>query len=161
MKFVPRPLKETADISSGRSGFRSWAKAVLSVCVAFICLYLVLGFVSDFRRQGLLIARFEGCPLTVRFPADGPIDDDTLLEVGWHPAWHVTHRYRLGRSEPAADGSRSLPMRQSCGAVWLRFHDTGLACEGADPEGRLVIESTRATPEVECRVRRTTHTARR
>ena len=56
----------------------------------------------------------------------------------------------------------TLALRQTpCGAVWLRFEDGRRVCEGADAEGRLVVASTRATPEVECRVRRVTTTARR
>jgi hypothetical protein len=123
---------------------------------------LELGFAADWQRGGLLLARFRGCPLTVRFPAGSPVKGSTVVELGWHPAWHVTHRYALGGARREADGSLTLPLRQTpCGAVWLRFQDGGRVCEGADAEGRLLVASTTATPEVECRVQRVTATARR
>ena len=47
-----------------------------------------------------------------------------------------------------------LPLRQSCGAVWLRFEDPALRCEGAGSERRFVIPEVRVAPKVECRVQR-------
>jgi len=111
-----------------------------------------LGFVADFRRGGLLLARFRGCPLTVTFPGNALPPDDTRIELGWLPAWHVTHRYRVER-RPV------VPLENPpCGGAWLRLAsasapEAGLRCEGADEQGRLLIPSTRATPVVECRLR--------
>jgi hypothetical protein len=116
--------------------------------------YLVaLGFEPDWRRGGLAILRFAGCPLAIRFPPGSGLDDDAVLELGWFPAWGVTHRYTLASAHRGSDGSLTLPVRQSCGTVWIRFQDAAGVCEGADPEGRLLIPWNRATPEVECRVR--------
>ena len=112
-----------------------------------------LGFEPDWRENGLLIARFRGCPLTVHFPDASSLPDDMVLEVGWYPALGVTHRYSLARAPLAPDGSRTLPLRQSCGGLWLRLAHPSLACEGADGEGRLVVTSTRQQPEIHCRVR--------
>jgi hypothetical protein len=113
---------------------------------------LELGFRPDFRRGGLALARFAGCPLEVRLESDAEFPDGTALEVGWLPAWHVTHRYALARAEPLADGSRRLRLRQSCGGVWLGFAGGKLRCRGADAAGRLLVVSTRAAPAVTCRV---------
>jgi hypothetical protein len=111
-----------------------------------------LGFRPDFRRGGLALARFAGCPLEVRIASDAPLPDGGVLEVGWLPAWHVTHRYALARAQPAGDGTRVLKLRQSCGGVWLGFAGGELRCRGADAAGRLSVASTRAEPVVTCRV---------
>ena len=115
---------------------------------------LRLGFHADWRRGGLLIARFEGCPLELRFPPGSGLKGHHVVEIGWLPAWHVTHRYAIGGARREPDGWTSLPVRETpCGGVWMRFQDGQRACEGADAQGRLRIDSTEATPVVECRVR--------
>jgi len=129
-------------------------------------LLIDLGYEPEFHRGGLLIARFRGCPFTVTFPAAAPPPTGTVVEVGWLPAWHVTHRYSVDKLPPDASGRRVMPLATPpCGGVWFRLADAGgtsaLECEGADAEGRVLVASTRETPEVECRVRpRAPHTAR-
>lgn len=121
-----------------------------------------LGFEPEFRRGGLLIARFRGCPLTLRFPADAPPPSEVTVELGWLPAWHVTHRYRLDPTAPRFrddSGDLAFPLaKPPCGGAWLRLSASGpdapaLHCEGSDAKGRLLVPSTRATPVVECRLR--------
>jgi len=115
--------------------------------------YLIaLGFEPDWRRAGLAILRFAGCPLVIRFPPGSSLEDDAVLELGWFPASGVTHRYTIGSAQREPDGSLTLPVRQSCGSMWIRFQDAAAVCEGADAEGRLLIPWNRATPEVECRI---------
>jgi hypothetical protein len=117
-----------------------------------------LGFVAEVHRGGLLIARFRGCPLTVTFPHDALPPTDARIELGWLPAWHVTHRYRIDRRFQDASGDLALPLENPpCGGAWLRLASDSapagsLRCEGADAEGRLLIPSTVATPVVECRL---------
>jgi hypothetical protein len=117
-----------------------------------------LGYEPQFRRGGLLLARFRGCPLTLHFPATAPPPAGAVVELGWLPVWHVTHRYAVDKLPPDASGRRAMPLATPpCGGVWLRLVDAAGAgsfeCEGADAEGRLHVASIRATPEVECRVR--------
>ena len=109
-----------------------------------------LGYETLWRRGGLGLARFRGCPRSVRFPADAPLAPDDRLEVGWYPALETTHTYGLGAVAVEPDGARVLRMRQSCGALWVRLADAGRACAGADAEGRLLLPPG---PEasVECR----------
>ncbi|MDH5307039.1 MAG: hypothetical protein OEW02_07640 [Myxococcales bacterium] len=111
-----------------------------------------LGFHLDWRRDGLAIARFEGCPLAVHIRPQAALGAARTLELGWFPALGTTHRYPLSRGQHAPDGTFVLAVRQSCGAVWIRFDAPGLACEGADAEGRFVIRQVRSTPQVECRI---------
>lgn len=113
-----------------------------------------LGFEPDWRRGGLALARFEGCPLRIRFTSGAALGDAEVLEAGWYPARGVTHRYDLSRAQRTSDGARVLRVRQSCGGVWLGFESDEIACRGADSEGRFVVHEVRATPEVECRVER-------
>ena len=111
-----------------------------------------LGFRPDFQQGGLALARFAGCPLEVRLEASAPLPASAVVEVGWLPAWHVTHRYALAKALPQPDGSRVLNLRQSCGGVWLGFEGGELRCQGADTAGRVSVPSTRAEPAVTCRV---------
>lgn len=116
---------------------------------------LSLGFAPEFRAGGLVLARFEGCPVTVTFPPGSDVRGRTVVEMGWLPAWHATRRYAVGGGRHEPDGTVRLPLRETpCGALWIRLDDEGRACEGADAEGRLVVASSRATPVVECRVPR-------
>jgi hypothetical protein len=116
---------------------------------------LSLGFAAEFRRGGLAVARFEGCPLTVAFPPGSNVRGRTVVEMGWYPAWHATRRYAVGGGRRGGDGAIRLPLRETpCGALWLRLDDGGRACEGADAQGRLLVASPRETPVVECFVPR-------
>jgi hypothetical protein len=116
---------------------------------------LSLGFTADFRRGGLAVARFEGCPVTLTFPPGGAARGRTVVEIGWSPAWHATRRYAVGGGRTDADGTVRLALRETpCGAMWLRLDDDGRVCEGSDAQGRLLVASTRETPVVACRARR-------
>ena len=120
-----------------------------------------LGFVPEFRSGGLALARFAGCPVTLRFPPGSDVRGRTVVEMGWLPAWHATRRYAVGGAHRDPDGTIRMPMRETpCGGLWLRLDDDGRRCEGADAEGRLVVASSRATPVVECRVPRVARGAR-
>ncbi len=118
-----------------------------------------LGFVADYRRGGLLIARYGGCPLTLRFPADASPPAPVGVELGWLPAWHVTHRYHLDPGDARfrdASGDLRFPLEKPpCGGAWLRLvggGDGDLRCEGSDAEGRLLVPAPRSTPVIDCRV---------
>jgi hypothetical protein len=111
-----------------------------------------LGFRSDWRQGGAAIAHFEGCPFTLEFPPGSEVPTDAIIEIGWLPAWHTTHRYSAAKALPTADGGRALPLRQTCQGLWVRFDPPTRACEGADAEGRLLVPSTGATPRVTCRL---------
>jgi hypothetical protein len=161
----PRFTLELADPERG--GDPAFREAVASHAAAFgtryrdVILYgspadvdhlVWLGYTPEWRRGGLAIARFDGCPLEVRFPATPEREAARVLELGWYPALGTTHTYDVSRATALDDGSRALPVRQSCGAVWLAFEDRALRCAGADAGGRLRVPSVREQPEVVCRV---------
>jgi hypothetical protein len=116
-------------------------------------LLLDLGYEPVWRREGLLLARFVGCPLDIRIEPAAALAADSVLELGWFPAGMPTHRFTLARARREGDALQ-LPVRQSCAGVWLRFADRELACQGADADGRLLVASTRERAAVACRVTR-------
>jgi hypothetical protein len=163
----PRHALELADPS--RAGDPAFREAVASHLAAFgtryrdVILYgrpadvdhlVWLGYTPEWRSGGLAIARFEGCPLALRFPETPDRDAADVLELGWYPALDTAHSYRLSRAKSLPDGARVLPLRESCGPVWIGFEDRALRCAGARADGRLVVRSVREEPELECRVER-------
>ena len=48
MKFVPRELKKTADVSRGQSTNWKFIRNALSVVFCFLCVYFLLGFCAEF-----------------------------------------------------------------------------------------------------------------
>jgi len=81
--------------------------------------FLARGFVADWRRGQLMIARFVGCPARMVVPPR-EADRDIVLEYGWHPAegrvWHVRIPQEATRGAPT-----TVPLAQSpCGPIWLR-----------------------------------------
>jgi hypothetical protein len=125
-------------------------------------LLLHRGYVPLWRKGGLLIAAFEGCPLTVALPPAPALRREGVVELGWYPLEEAALRVRVGGGTRNAAGGIELPIDGApCGAVWIRLtsraHRSGAGgpppgvCDGADAEGRLVVPSTRETPVVECR----------
>jgi hypothetical protein len=113
------------------------------------------GYVPDWRRGGLLLARFEGCPLSLSLPAEPALDPGAAVEIGWYPLDETARRVGLSERRPEPGDRISVPIpRAPCGAVWLRVRADAsgrrLACRGADDAGRLVVRSTRKTPVVRC-----------
>jgi hypothetical protein len=112
-----------------------------------------LGFSEDWRRGGLSIARFRGCPVTVHVSPEIARSGARDLETGWMPVGHPHARYALARGDAAPDGSLALPLRETCAGLWLRVADAAATCDGSDGEGRLLVASAHAAPEVVCRRR--------
>jgi len=118
------------------------------------------GYVPEWRQGGLMIARFEGCPLALTLPASVARDGAVVVEMGWYPLWDGVRRYRVSTAAEVRDPIVVPLDHAPCGAVWVRVSvDTGAGreppsdvrfCEGSDSEGRLVVPSTRATPVVRC-----------
>jgi hypothetical protein len=135
-------------------------------------LLLERGYVADWRRDGLMLAHFEGCPVRLAIETgsagaqDARVPDAYLVELGWYPLLEVARRYQVRRrSEGEAESGAAqhplqLPLHGSpCGPVWIRVSavadrrgapEQEWGCRGADAEGRLVVRDTRATPELRC-----------
>jgi hypothetical protein len=121
------------------------------------------GFAVDYRNGGLLLAHFEGCPLSLELISEDDSKDgmgnllaNARIEMGWFPLLEVSRRYS---HSPGA--TTRIPLNGApCGPVWLRVTgapdaqaERGVAprtCRGADHQGRLILEDTRKTPIVRC-----------
>ncbi|MBE0544842.1 MAG: M48 family metallopeptidase [Verrucomicrobia bacterium] len=53
MKYIPKPLVETADISRGKTTLKSFLKSALSVVLVLAVLYFVLGLLGEFLARTL------------------------------------------------------------------------------------------------------------
>jgi hypothetical protein len=133
-------------------------------------LLLDRGYVADWRRDGLMLAHFEGCPVQLAIETENAGTGETVLpealvvELGWYPLLESARRYELRLGSPAHEGSARetlrLPLRGApCGSVWLRVGaaasrpgvpEQEWRCRGSDAEGRLIVRDTRSTPELRC-----------
>ena len=71
MKFVPKELKETADISRGQITRRKFARNVAGVLLAFVCLYFFLGFAAELIASHIS-EKWETRLFQNRFSSDQP-----------------------------------------------------------------------------------------
>ncbi|MBI4699753.1 MAG: hypothetical protein HY744_01075 [Deltaproteobacteria bacterium] len=108
------------------------------------------GYVADFRRGGLLVARFQGCPakLVVRgaAPARGPL----VAEYGWYP---VLEPFWSGPVDVRPDQPTQIELPHApCGDVWVRVAPSSGAgsCLDADSDGLLHARVGRATGIIVC-----------
>jgi hypothetical protein len=78
------------------------------------------GFVIDFERGGLAIARFRACPAELEI-APGPRGHSaTILQFGWTPATEPTFSSTLP-AQPESHEARRWPVPECpCGEVWFR-----------------------------------------
>jgi hypothetical protein len=77
------------------------------------------GYVVDFERNDVAIARFAGCPASLELHAPPGGFPPTLVTAGWFPAANTVFSVVLGPSEDSAVRSVRLP-NSPCGAVWIR-----------------------------------------
>jgi hypothetical protein len=118
---------------------------------------LARGFVEDWRRGGVLISHFVGCPSRVRLLSAGPLAHPTRLSFGWFPSMQAQWSLPLGAHTTMIE----LP-GAPCGTVWVRaFVDQDesgelsagdLVCDHAAPDGIVLMPLTQGTPVVDCRL---------
>jgi hypothetical protein len=116
---------------------------------------LARGFVEDWRRGGVLISHFVGCPSRVRLQSAGPLAHTTRLSFGWFPSMQAQWALPDGAHTTTVD----LP-GAPCGTVWVRaFVDQDesgelsagdLVCEHAAPNGIVLMRLSQAAPTVDC-----------
>jgi hypothetical protein len=117
------------------------------------------GFVPDFARGGLMIARFAGCPTRLRLlpPPEGL--PPTLVLSGWWPDSRPTFSTTLA-PRPSNEGVELPLAGNPCGAIWVRVlfdvnHDGQMSpgdriCQGADGNAVLRLQVARDTDVVTC-----------
>jgi hypothetical protein len=113
------------------------------------------GFVIDFKRGELLLARFRGCPFTVTVapPPEGPTP--TLVTFGWLPSHRATFTTVLLPDTNPEPRRVTIP-RSPCGEVWVRvLYDVdrdgkqsapNRTCSGADANA-VLVHRVRPFPE--------------
>ena len=109
------------------------------------------GCVADFRRGGLFMGHFVGCPVRVDVGTPEVPDVVVSLEYGFDPARPAQLRVVLGAEKPG-EPLRFTPSIALCGPAWLRVAllppgrpaapaSGRRFCAGADPEGKLHVEA--------------------
>jgi hypothetical protein len=95
------------------------------------------GYEPVHRSAGLLLARFRGCPTTLRLEGRRPDPLQATVVLGWEPAFRPVE-IDEGWSPAALPAERSLPLA-GCGPI--RVHVAlgypELACAGEDAAGQL------------------------
>ncbi len=126
-------------------------------------LLIARGFTPDWHHEGLMLARFEGCPFAVEIDQEnGPasLPPGSVIEMGWYPLLEVAKRLVVS---PGAHPLERVPIANTpCGSIWLRVRATTgnpgdgpghlRVCHGADAEGRLILADTRRAPVLRCRL---------
>lgn len=115
-------------------------------------LFLRRGYVADWRRGSLLLARFRGCRATLGIRTSRSVR--ASVEYGWFPLADAHWERSVNVSAASAT---VVPLEGSpCGDVWIRVKQetpTGktFQCRGADREGRIMVRMAQGTPnEVTC-----------
>jgi hypothetical protein len=124
------------------------------------------GYVTDFRRGGLFIGRFEGCPVTIEVRSPSPRTATLYVESGSDPLPQAWNRQVVApeTSPPAEPGEGVVEVKPAlalCGPAWLRVtldldgsHGPSKGdrfCEGADPKGRVHLAPKRGQT-IRCRI---------
>jgi hypothetical protein len=119
------------------------------------------GFVIDFERAGLAIARFHACPADLEI-APGPRGHSaTIIQFGWTPATEPTFSTTMP-AQPESQEPRRWPVPECpCGEVWFRvlFDNDGDGrlsegdgtCLEARPDGMVAARIAAGGERVFCR----------
>jgi hypothetical protein len=129
-------------------------------------LLVTLGYAPDFRRGGLFMGSFKGCPVDVEVITEAPRPATVFVEYGFEPLSIALSRATLPAEKTAPRGAtesigRVTPVAALCGPTWLRVtldldRSRGPSrgdryCEGADRAGRLHVMGVRGA-KVVCRM---------
>lgn len=121
-----------------------------------------LGYRAAFRRGGLYMATFAGCPVSLRFSTPRPLEHRLIVQYGWDPSRPPANEYVIPAGTPPEDGGYEIKPRTCfCGSTWYRIavdldaSNTVSAgdrfCEGAPPNGIVVRQSTAEGVIINCR----------
>jgi hypothetical protein len=122
------------------------------------------GYATDFDRDGLWIGHFRGCPLKVEVHLEGALPAPLVVQYGWHPLSEPAETQVIPASTKTGDGLLVVDFKSApCGPVWVRagldkdgsgrWKPGGSGCEGAGPEGRLMLQRTAESAPARCDVR--------
>jgi hypothetical protein len=114
------------------------------------------GYVTDFGKDGLWIGHYRGCPLDVDVSIVGgsgmPRTAPLLVQIGWLPLPEAETRVVPPGPSPEGGTTKVAFPSAPCGPMWLRagidkdgsghWKPADGSCEGAGPDGRLVLQRT-------------------
>lgn len=90
-----------------------------------------------------LLARFEGCPVTVAMPAAWGVEGETRLGYGWFPDHDVYWAWHWVAPDDPAPASVALP-NAPCGPIWINaWHESA---DGSKQGCRGAIDGFLAVP---------------
>jgi hypothetical protein len=105
------------------------------------------GYEPVFRRGGLFMGRFAGCPVTISVTAPSPRTAPVFVEYGFDPMPQALTRVAIREKADAGAEIQVKPEVPLCGPAWLRVtldvdRSGGPSrgdkfCEGADAKGRV------------------------
>jgi hypothetical protein len=116
------------------------------------------GFDIDFQNASTLIARFRGCPATLRLPEHLP--HPLLVSFGWYPSLRPSKELRVASSgQPLSIDLQGTP----CGKIWLRVvldtdHSGQVSagdavCLDAAQDGIFLAKLGPTPTNIDCRLR--------
>lgn len=121
---------------------------------------LARGFAEDWRRGGVVVARFEGCPTRLRVRSPEVIQHPVQIAYGWYPSMEAHWAQLFAKpSPPSSELAMDLP-EAPCGDVWVRVvydrDESGAvsggdyACERAAPDGVVLMRLQKGPSTVDC-----------
>jgi hypothetical protein len=124
-------------------------------------LFVQRGYLADFRRGGLFLGHFEGCPVRVEITAPSPLPRALAIDYGFSGMPEAPNAFLIPKGTAAPEGRFTVtPRKPLCGDAWLRaaLVDEGAEraapqfCAGASRDGRIRVQATRDAHVVACRV---------
>ena len=154
-----RPIERVRALSYLLSFGPAYEDVILHGLPGDIAVLRERGYVIDFERNGLAIARFAGCPVRIELhPPPGGFPP-TLVTAGWAPATNTVYSVVLAPREDS--NVQSVPLPESpCGDVWIRVlfdmdrnHTASPGdrfCQDADRNGVLQARITAPGARIVC-----------
>jgi hypothetical protein len=134
------PAERHAELTRLASYGASFDEVLVEGPAEAIQVFLDRGYEPIHHSERLLLARFRGCPTTLRVEGQRPDPLRATVVTAWDPAWRPVE-IEEGWSPSQFPAERPLK-RASCGPIRVRVapDDPSLACKGADAEGMLHTE---------------------
>jgi hypothetical protein len=123
--------------------------------------FVARGYEVDFRKGGLFIGRFRGCPVTLEITAPAPRAEAVFVEYGFDPMPQALTRRVLPPEKGEGGVVKIAPDVALCGSAWLRVAldldrsggptKADRFCEGADARGRVRVTAEKGAT-IRCNV---------
>ncbi len=113
------------------------------------------GYAVDFRKGGLMLGHFEGCPVEIVIPTKVPFEAPLVIQYSWDRRRPPVTEFMIPPGAPTKDGGYAVSPRASlCGRMFYRValdldgSNTPTArdrhCADAGPTGFIAVDASRA-----------------